>query len=116
MKIIRSSEAQNHIRTFSLSETLETSVEDKDIACTLFTVDRQYPKGNKFVMNTQSKKLIFCVEGRGLIEIKNEGTFIFKKDDAILIDVGEVYRFAAHCSLLIMCSPSWDPKKQKEVN
>ncbi len=116
MKIVYESEAVTYTNSVSLSESVEYPLGDKDIDCAHVKINGKYPGNDKFAVNLSSKELVFCVEGSGVLEMKTGEKKSFKKNDVILIEAGEVYRFDAHCSLAVVCTPPWTPEQHKNVD
>ncbi len=116
MKMVKSSEAQKYTNASSLSESVEYPVNDKDIDCAYVKIEGLYPGNNKYAVNVESKELLFCVEGNGILEMKTGEKKEFKQNDVILIEAGEVYRFDAHCSFVVVCTPPWTPEQHKNID
>lgn len=116
MKITTYKESQTYTNAVSLSESKEYPIDDHEIDCAIVKVNGQYPGNNKFAVNEKSKELLFVVEGEGTIEIKNGEIKEFGKYDTILIDRGELYRFNAHASFCVVCTPPWTPEQHKNVD
>lgn len=116
MKIIQSADAQTYTNANSLSESVEYPIGDKDIDCALVRINGLYPEDDKFAVNSKSKALFFCIEGNGTLEMKSGEKKVFQKNDVILIEIGEVYRYNAHCSLAVICTPPWTPEQHQKVS
>lgn len=116
MKIVYLTEAKTYTNTVSLSESVEYPVEDKEIDCALVKIKGQYPGENKFAVNTKSKELLFCIEGSGVLEMKTGEKRTFQKNDVLLIEAGEVYRFEAQCSFAVVCTPPWTQEQHRKVD
>lgn len=116
MKVVHSSEAKTYTNAVSLSESVEYPVGDKDIDCALVKINGLYPGESKFAVNTKAKELLFCIEGSGMLEMKSGDRKSFNKNDVILIEAGEIYRFDACCSFAVVCTPPWTPEQHKNVD
>lgn len=65
-----------------------------------------------YCVNEKCKELIYCIEGKGTLNKRNE-TIDFQKGDVILIDKGEIYYWDADCELVMPCTPAWYPEQSK---
>lgn len=54
------------------------------------------------------------LEGEGILWVDGK-TYPLKKDDVVLIDVGEKYYWEGNMKLGVPCSPAWYPEQHDEV-
>lgn len=113
MKIIKYAEAEKGANS-DKCKTLEYSFGDNDIDLGVAIITGRYPEEG-YCMNTESKELIYVIEGEGDLNLRNE-IIHFSKDDAILIDKNEKYYWDTnYCKVSMSCTPAWNPEQHKLV-
>lgn len=113
MKIIKYVEAEKGANS-DKCKTLEYSFGDNDIDLGVAIITGRYPEEG-YCMNTESKELIYVIEGEGDLNLRNE-IIHFSKDDAILIDKNEKYYWDTnYCKVSMSCTPAWNPEQHKLV-
>lgn len=113
MKIIKFNDAERGANSDEC-KTLEYSFGDNDIDLGVAIITGRYPEEG-YCMNTESKELIYVIEGEGDLNLKNE-IIHFSKDDAILIDKNEKYYWDTnYCKVSMSCTPAWKPEQHKLV-
>lgn len=65
-------------------------------------------------MNEKCRELIYCLEGTGTLNKKDE-VIEFNKGDVILIDKGEMYYWDAECTICMPCTPAWNKEQYKLI-
>lgn len=111
MKLVQNHQAFTHGDDKGLFSSDEYPMNDADIDCALVKINGKYPSSGQWTKNQISKELLFCVEGGGILEMKSGERHEFKKNDAILIDAGEFYRFDANTTFCVVCTPPWTPEQ-----
>lgn len=115
MKIVKSSQAKTYTTAESLSASVEYPLNDHEIDCALVKISGPYPTNGGWAQNQKSKELLFCIEGSGELEMKTGEKYEFQKNDVILIEAGEIYRFDAQTSFCVVCTPPWTPEQHKNI-
>lgn len=113
MKCIKSEEAEFYEgEGFS---GLDYPMSDKDINFAVIKIDGQSPI-NGYQVNEKCKELLYIIEGKGLLEIKNGEEKEFKKGDLLIIEQGERYRFSGTFEAAVPCTPAWTEEQHKYVD
>lgn len=113
MKIIKFNDAERGANS-DKCKTLEYSFGDNDIDLGVAIVKGRYPEEG-YCMNTESKELIYVIDGEGELNFENK-VIHFSKDDAILIDKNEKYYWNTnYCKVSMTCTPAWTPEQHKLV-
>jgi len=92
---------------------VEHPLYDKDINCSTAVIMGRYPEKG-YCVNDECKQLIYVLEGTGSLA-KQDEVINFKKDDAILIDKGEVYYREGNFKIVMPCTPAWFPEQHKVI-
>jgi len=95
------------------NRTYEYNIEDKDINYCIVEVFGRFPK-EKLAINYKCKQMAHVLEGKGILWVEGK-IYTLKKDDVVLIDVGEKYYWEGNMKLGIPCSPAWYPEQHDEV-
>lgn len=94
------------------NKTYEYNIEDKDINYCIAEIDGRFPKMG-LAVNRKCKEMAHILAGSGVLVVEGEEYHV-KKDDVVLIDVGERYYWEGKMRLGIPCAPAWT-KEQHEV-
>ncbi|CDA16828.1 putative uncharacterized protein [Clostridium sp. CAG:571] len=112
MKLLKFEESQE-FKNGDKCTVIEYPSDDKDINFSTAVLTGRYPDEG-YCVNEECKELIYCMEGKGTLNKKNE-KIEFKKGDVILIDKGEIYYWDAHCTIAMPCTPAWYPEQHKLI-
>lgn len=113
MKIIKSNDARKGANS-DKCKTLEYSFNDKDIDLGIATITGRYPESG-FCVNVISKKLIYVLDGNGILYFEND-YIEFEKGDSILIDSKEKYYWdTEYCIVSMSCTPAWNERQHKLI-
>ena len=96
------------------NKTYEYHINDKDINFCIAEINGRFPK-EKFAVNRKCKEMMHVISGTGIIVVEGE-EYKLKKDDVVLIDVGERYYLEGKLTLGIPCSPAWYPEQHNIVD
>lgn len=89
---------------------------DKDINFAVIKINCRSPKTG-FQVNTKCKELLYIMNGKGTIVLKeNKETIDFKKGDVILINQNECYAFEGNFTAAVPCTPAWTSEQHKYVD
>jgi len=112
MKLVKLEQAQE-FKNSDKCKVLEYELKDKDINFGIAYISGRYPD-NGYCVNEECKELIYCMDGYGTLNKKDE-KIGFKKGDIVLIDKGEAYYWDAYCTIAMPCSPAWYPEQHKLI-
>jgi len=136
MKVIKSDATEKFNNTDIKHAVSVYPLGDTQIDCAFATTDGEFPGGGAWASNEKSKELLFCTKGNGILEIKRNISsdagrrdssahldkssggverYEFSKDDVILIEPGDVYRYHGPCSFVVVCTPPWTPEQHKKI-
>lgn len=90
---------------------LEYPLNDKDINFSMATITGRYPEKG-YCTNEECKELIYVINGSGTLNKKDEA-IEFEKGDVILIDKKEKYFWDGNCTIIMPCTPAWNPEQHK---
>lgn len=74
----------------------------------------RYPE-HGWVVNETIYELAYVTEGAGQFITKNDGSIPIQKGDAISITAGTQYAWNGHVTLIITCTPPFNPNQHKQV-
>lgn len=113
MKVIKSSEKV----PFSNSSTCSGysyGFGDAALDIAIVTVDGRYPERGSLV-NEVCKEIGYVLSGTGTVGVGSE-TRELEPGDAVMIQPGEHFYWQGNgLTMLMPCSPAFDPKQHKEV-
>lgn len=108
MELIKFSQSEE----FKNSDTCtvrEFPSQDKDINFSTGVITGRYPEKG-YCMNKECKELIYIIEGKGILN-KKEESIVFEQGDVIIIEKGEAYYWDANCKVIMPCTPAWYPEQ-----
>lgn len=112
MKVVKKSEV-NSIKNSPRCFVEEYPAGDKDINAALIRIKEKYPDSG-FTVNEVCKELVHVMEGPITLTVGDEEVRL-EKDDEVIIDSGEKFRWDGTGTILTVCTPAFYPKQHKEV-
>ncbi len=106
MNVIKSDEMQVYSKADLSLRFVKYLIDDDELECALVTKNGSYPDNGQYVFDTKSKELLFCTDGKGIVETKSRLKKSFQKNNILLFPPGENYRFITDCSFIVVCAPS----------
>ncbi|MDR0957287.1 MAG: cupin domain-containing protein [Candidatus Nomurabacteria bacterium] len=112
MKIIKKSDAE--IIKHGGVESAEYNTGNADLNMAVVTVNGRHPKQN-YTMNTECKEILYFINGRAQLFMKNADPQELAAGDIVLIEPNESYYWQGDFTAVTSCSPAWTIKQVKEV-
>lgn len=112
MKIIHQEQTQK-FKNGENCTAFEYPSEEKDSNGAVIELVGRYPDKGR-AMNTQSKMLVYVIDGVGKIVVESEVVEL-KKGDVVSVESGEKYFWDGHLTLFIASTPAWSPDQYQEV-
>lgn len=88
-----------------------SSLKDKDMDLSIVEMHGSSPETG-YVLNQVVKELIYVLKGEGQI-VQPEKTTKFKKGDALIIEMNEMYRLEGNFSAMLICVPAFTSDQHK---
>jgi len=112
MKLVTKNKTEEHKNSDACIAT-EYPWGDEDINGAVVVVKGRYPEKGR-VTNEKCKELVFIMEGEGKIVVEGKEIKL-KKEDMILIEVGERIYWDGNMKMYVSCNPAWYPEQHKEI-
>lgn len=74
----------------------------------------RYP-GHGWAVNEASYEMAYVLRGNGELIREGEGTIEVGEGDVIAIETGKKYAWNGTLTLIVACTPPFDPEQHKEV-